>query len=210
VDDRLFPEFFARAPVIVTRDPLAQFLGAAAHGILEYRYADAVRLAGHSCPTVASAFLMIRAGLRALYGDALPERGNVRVDFPVPRQAGVTGVIAAVAGLVTGATEDTGFRGIGGRFNRRELLFFGQTLHGGEIRFTRLDRGAAAEVSARTERVPGDPRMADLMPACLAGTASAEQGLLFRELWQDRVRRLLTDHADDPEVIGVRLEPRAE
>ena len=46
-----FPTFFAQAPTVRVRDPLARFLGAAAGGILEYHYADAVRLAGHSCPT---------------------------------------------------------------------------------------------------------------------------------------------------------------
>jgi len=63
-----FPDFFASAPVIRMHDPLAEFLGAAKDGIIEYRYADAVRFAGHSCPTVASAFLMTRAALAALYG----------------------------------------------------------------------------------------------------------------------------------------------
>ena len=59
-----FPEFFDSAPVVRVRDPLAAFLGAARDGVLEYRYADAVKLAGHSCPTVASAFLM--SGLHSL------------------------------------------------------------------------------------------------------------------------------------------------
>ncbi len=63
MDTPKFPEFFAAAPVIRMRDPLAEFLGAAAGGLIDYRYEDAVRLAGHSCPTVASAFLMTRAAL---------------------------------------------------------------------------------------------------------------------------------------------------
>jgi hypothetical protein len=58
-----FPEFFEIAPRITIHDPLAAFLGAAADGIIEYCYADAVKLAGHSCPTVASAYLMTRAAL---------------------------------------------------------------------------------------------------------------------------------------------------
>ena len=40
-----FPEFFTDAPTLRVYDPLAEFLGAAADGIIEYRYADAVRLA---------------------------------------------------------------------------------------------------------------------------------------------------------------------
>jgi hypothetical protein len=198
-----FPEFFAAAPTIAVVDPLAGFLGAAADGVIEYRYADAVRLAGHSCPTVAAAFLMTRAALQALYPDALPERGGQRVDFREPRDAGVTGVTAAVAALITGAADDGGFRGIGGRFGRRDKLFFGQPLNNGELRVTRLDRDAAVEVAARLERVPGDPRMAALMSACLAGMAGAAETAEFQEMWQGRVRRLLLDHADDPEVIGV-------
>ncbi|MHB8425520.1 MAG: hypothetical protein ACYDB9_10305 [Gammaproteobacteria bacterium] len=42
---------------------------------------DAVRLTGHSCPTVARAFLMTRAALGALYADKLPVRGEIQVDF---------------------------------------------------------------------------------------------------------------------------------
>ena len=48
-----FPEFFKQVPDITLADPLADFLGAAEGGLLRYGYADAVKLAGHSCPTVA-------------------------------------------------------------------------------------------------------------------------------------------------------------
>ncbi|MBU0751304.1 MAG: hypothetical protein KJ787_08940 [Gammaproteobacteria bacterium] len=197
------PDFFAAAPIIRMRDPLAEFLGAAEGGRLEYGYADVVRLAGHSCPTVASAFLLTRAALAALYGGELPVRGEIRVDFREARAAGVTGVMAAVVTLITGATEDSGFRGIGGHFNRRDRLFFGQDLVAGELRFSRRDSGAAVEVAARLDSVAGDPRVGQLLPRCLSGAASPEEAALFRELWQARVRRLLLDHADDPAVIVV-------
>ena len=198
-----FPDFYAAAPVIRMRDPLAEFLGAAAEGVIDYRFEDAVRLAGHSCPTVAAAFLMTRAALAALYGEELPVRGEIRVDLRDARDAGVAGVIASIATLVTGATADSGFRGIGGRYNRRDKLHFGQPLKAGELRFTRLDSGAAVEVRADLADVPGDPRIGQLMPLCLAGAVSPAQRDEFRALWQDRVRRLLLDHADDPEVIGI-------
>ena len=57
-----FPDFYDLAPVVRTHDPFAAMLGAARDGVLEYHYLDAVRLAGHSCPTVANAFLVGRAG----------------------------------------------------------------------------------------------------------------------------------------------------
>ena len=51
-----FPDFFEQAPVIRLRDPLAELLGSATDGVMDYHYVDAVRLAGHSCPTVAGVF----------------------------------------------------------------------------------------------------------------------------------------------------------
>ena len=198
-----FPDFFASAPVIRMHDPLAEFLGAAKDGIIEYHYADAVRLAGHSCPTVASAFLMTRAALAALYGEQIPVRGEIRVDLAEAQDAGVAGVIASIATLVTGATANTGFRGLAGQFNRRNKLFFNQPLRQGSLRFTRLDDDAAVEVGADLSSVGGDPRMGDLMSLCLAGEATPAQQQEFRMLWQERVRRLLLEHADDPRVIRI-------
>lgn len=198
-----FPSFFADAPVIDVCDPLAEFLGAVDGGRLRYRYEDVVRMAGHSCPTVASAFLMTRAALRRLYGEELPRRGEIRVELRERRDAGVTGVVAAVATFVTGATEDSGFPGLGGRFGRRERLFFGRPMEG-EMRFSRLDRAGAVEVAGRLQRVPGDPRTASWMGRCLHGEASDDEVAAFRSAWQERVRRLLVEHADDPDVIELR------
>lgn len=198
-----FPEFFAAAPTIRLRDPLADFLGASADGVLEYGYADVVKLAGHSCPTVASAYLMARAALQALFPGTLPERGAVRVAMPQPVDEGVSGVMGNVISFVTGAAGEGGFHGIGSRFGRRDLLSYGAPDLAGQVRFTRTDTGASVGVLARPERVPGDPRMRELISRCMTGSATPDESRLFRTLWQDRVRRLLTEHADDPEVIVV-------
>ena len=197
-----FPAFFDAAPAITVRDPLARFLGAAGDGILEYHYGDAVKLAGHSCPTVASAYLMTRTALRTLYADGLPERGAIRVELGAPVSEGVTGVIANVASYLAGAAQEGGFKGIGGRFDRRGLLRFGAAIPG-EIRFTRADGKASVDVAAQLARVPADPRMPALLRRCASGEASADDADLFASLWQERVRRLLLEHADDPEVIMV-------
>ena len=197
-----FPEFFAAAPRIAVRDPLAKFLGAAPDGVIEYQYADLVKLAGHSCPTVASAYLMTRGALNALYPDALPVRGEIRVELRDDRLAGATGVIANVVSFLTGATHDTGFKGIGGQFNRRNLLFFGVSMPG-QLRLSRVDSGAAVTVSTRLDRVPPDGRVALLLPKCLNGVASADETAVFQRLWQGRVRTLLLDCADDPEIIVI-------
>ena len=77
-----FPDFYELAPIVPTRDPFAATLGAAQDGLLEYNYVDAVRLAGHSCPTVAGAFLMGRAALAALYPEVLPNEALFRCVCP--------------------------------------------------------------------------------------------------------------------------------
>lgn len=194
------PDFFHAAPGIVVHDPLAGFLGACDDGLIEYRYADAVALAGHSCPTVAAAFLMARAALQALYPTDPPERGAVRVEWRDDREAGVTGVMATVVSLVTGAADGSGFKGIGTRFERRGLLTFNASVDG-EARFTRLDSGAAVDVSPHLDKVPMAPEIRMLMRRCLSGDATASERNDFKRLWQARVRSLLLDYCDDRSVI---------
>ena len=102
------PDFFNQAPKITLRDPLAQFLGATPDGMLTYAYEDAVKLCGHSCPTVAGAYLMVLKGVQALYPNEIPERGNIEVAMRGGRSEGTVGVTASVAQLITGAAPETG------------------------------------------------------------------------------------------------------
>jgi hypothetical protein len=198
-----FPAFFEDVPSITLRDPLAEILGAAEDGLIEYRFADAVRLAGHSCPTVAGAWLMTTRALRALYGDAVPERGAVAVAFGDNQGSGVTGVIASVVTLLTGAAGIGGFKGLGGRFSRRDLLSF-DVAGVEDIHFTRRDTGASVQVSLDLSPIPGDSRMGMLLPLLLSGSATTEEKRLFGELWQDRVRRILIDFHDDARLVVFR------
>jgi hypothetical protein len=64
---------------------------------------------------VASAYWMTLKALEFLYPTSLPQRGNIRADFRADRLSGVTGVISSVVTLLTGATHDTGFKGLAGR-----------------------------------------------------------------------------------------------
>ncbi len=198
-----FPAFFEQAPTVRVHDPLSEFLGAADGGLIEYGYADAVRLAGHSCPTVAGSYLMARAGLRALYPDGPAERGGVRVTMSSAETDGTTGVIAQVFTLLTGAAADNGFHGIGGRFIRSGLLRYGGGNSGCIAEFRRVDSGAGVRLALDFTNVPPSPQMRMLMGQAMAPDASAEIRRAFGEVWQDRVRRLLLEHADDPAVILV-------
>ena len=196
------PAHLNGAPRIRMHDPLAAFLGSAEGGVLDYGFDDAVRLAGHACPTVVAAWLMTRAALAALYPGVLPERGAVAVALREPAEAGVAAAIARVACLVTGAAGEEGFKGIAGRFVRRGLLQFGADIEG-ELRFTRLDNGHAVEVSARLDLVPADPQLRQHLGQALGDPGDAQAQADFGAAWQDRVRRLL-ERADDPELIVVR------
>lgn len=194
------PAFFDQAPTIVVHDALAQTLGAAQDGMLEYHYLDAVKLAGHSCPTVAGAWLMTRAALARLYPGQTPRRGEMRVELRDPQDAGVVGVVASVATLVTGAAGVGGFKGLAGRHVRRDLLVFGVPMHG-EMRFTRLDNGHSIEVSHRPEAVARPAALTAHLQAALAPRADSAQREAFAKIWQGWVRDILIDHADDPELI---------
>ena len=196
-----YPAFYEQAPRIRMRDPLAAFLGATDDGLLEYAYIDAVRLAGHSCPTVAGAWLMARTALRALYPDEPAERGGIAVRMPAAEDEGVTGVIAQVLTLVTGAAAGNGFHGIGGRFVRQSLLGFAATSGATAVQFSRRDNGAAVAVELDLATVPSAPNLRELMVAALQPGATAEQRTAFAQAWQGRVQRLLLDHADDPQVL---------
>lgn len=200
--DSHFPAFFEEAPSITVRDPLAQFLGAAEGGVMRYCYADAVRLAGHSCPTVAGTWLMVVAGLRALYGDEMPVRGEIQVFMAGGRESGATGVVATVAQLLTGAAAETGFHGIGARFSRRDLLSFDAPI-GGELAMRRMDNGQAVQVSLDASVVPWPEDMRSVMPRAVSGQGSPEDVRRFGEIWQERVRKMLLEHADDPRMIQV-------
>jgi hypothetical protein len=195
-----YPAFYDAAPRLRVFDPLSHFLGAVEGGIIEYTYLDVVKLAGHSCPTVAGAYLMTVKALGHLYGGALPVRGEIEVHARDGATDGTTGVVANVAALLTGAARETGFKGIAGRFDRRDLLFFGATVDS-ELGFRRRDTGAAVQATFNAGLVPLGAAAQALFQRLLAGDPSAESAAAFRTLWQDRVKRLLVDHADDPALV---------
>jgi hypothetical protein len=197
------PDFFTRAPTIRLRDPLAGFLGAAAAGELEYTYLDAVMLAGHSCPTVAGAYLMTLRALERLYPGETPERGAIRVELRGAAADATVGIVANVASLITGAAGEGGFKGIAGRFVRRDLLSFEAPI-AGDIRFTRLDTGACVEASLHADAVAPRPETKSLLQDALAGDATPAARDAFAALWQERVARMLVEHAGDPRLVEVR------
>lgn len=195
-----YPAFFDSVRTVTLHDPLAELLGASRGGLLEYSFHDAVKLAGHSCPTVAGAYLMTLKALAALYEHDTPVRGNIRVSFRDDQNSGVTGVIANVVSQITGATKNNGFKGLAGKFKRTGLLSFNANIDA-MMRFERVDQPLAAETDYHPEHVPGDVRISMLLQGLLAQGGSADDQATFAALWQDRVRRILIDHFDDPALV---------
>ena len=148
-----YPVFFDKIEPIIVYDDLCKFLGVNEDGVLDFSYADIVKSAGHSCATVAGAYLMAQKGLKALYQDELPERGNIKVELQKAPREENTGVIASVISNITGSTSDFGFGGIPtGKYNRRDLLFFEADIEH-DLCLTRLDTNEKVYVDYKPQKV---------------------------------------------------------
>jgi hypothetical protein len=161
-----YPQFFDSIEKIILEDDLALALGTFEEGIVEFSYLDVVKSAGHSCPTVAGAYLCTLVGLKALYPDSLPKRGEIKVELPNDITEGVTGVIGAVIANITGATTNYGFKGLSGKFARTNLMFYNAPINS-NVRFTRIDTNEVVEVKYN--------------PSLLNST---------KTIWQERVKEI--------------------
>lgn len=185
-----YPDFYSQVTPIKLYDPLSDFLGAFQKGEVEITYLDCVKLAGHSCPTVAGAYLMSAMGLDALYGGTLPQRGMVKVEMKENESVGVTGVIGNIISFILGAGGVGGFKGIQGNFSRDNLLFYDVPISS-EVRLTRLDTMQSVALSYDPSVVKADKNMMSLMGKSLNRLASEEEEKMFQTLWQNRVKEIL-------------------
>jgi len=188
-----YPEFFDKAPSFSLYDPLAEFLGATENGEIEIKYIDCVKLAGHSCPTVAGAYILTYQALKALYQDELPRRSEITISLREPKDSGVTGVIGTVCSFICGASDEGGFAGIGSKFSRRDKLHYGVSSIEGDIEFKREDNSKSISLKLDTSAVPGNPNMMPLMQKALGGMASEEEKREFQAMWQKRVEYMITN-----------------
>ncbi len=194
-----YPEFFDTVDTIKVVDPLANVLGAFEDGIYEFNYLEIVKAAGHSCPTVAGAYITAYAGLKALYPNGPAVRGEIKVEFKESLEDGVAGVISNVISQITGATDKSGFKGLGGKFARHSLMYFDSNISS-SVRFTRLDNFKSVDVYYDPSLVGGNPKMQQLMQKMMGGMANAAEVKEFGDLWQDRVKRIFENM---PSVVKV-------
>ncbi len=184
-----YPEFFDKIPTIKLKDNLANFLGAFDDGEIIFSYKDIVKSAGHSCPTVLGAYLMTYKALQELYPSETPIRGEIKIEFSTKQSDGVTGVISNVMSNITGATFDTGFKGIAGNFDRRYLMFFERNIIS-NTRFTRVDTNNSVDIFYDISSIVMSEELQFLMQKSLSKKADTEEIKEFGKLWQKRVEEI--------------------
>lgn len=184
------------ATPIKIRDPVADALAVLEPGEpFVITYADAVKAAGHSCPTAAGAFRIAQVGLNALYPDDYPVRGDVKALAGGPKDDATYGVMSRLISYITGASEVDGFGGLaGGHGGRKNLLSFADFGTGEPtFAFRRTDTGDTVEVTYHVGNVPDAGTATQYLPRLIDGEATAEEREAFRKAWHNRVRTVLTD-----------------
>lgn len=197
-----YPNFFDDIPSIELSDPLSAILGTFEQGEYFISYLDLVKGSGHSCPSIAGAYLMSFHALKELYPDSKIQRGNIRVDFNEDITEGTTGVVANVISYITGATDKSGFKGLNGNFIRHSLMHFNAAV--ASIRFTRIDTQVSVDVFYDASVVPADEQLTTLMKTLMQGKADKKQKQTFARLWQERVKSILIDNFDNDKLIHVK------
>ena len=200
-----FCDFLKEVRPIKFKEPLAEILGVFKEdgATLEYTFVDAVKMAGHACPTVAGAYLSCQKALDALYLDDVPVRGEISVTVHGEPDEGVYGVIAQVFSFLTGAAPVTGFRGLGHKFKRKDLLqFIPDKIDSRAMcsEFRRLDTGKAVLIEFYPWEVPFSAekakRLAELLEKVIWEAAREEEKREFQELWMGKVKGMLLEEKE--------------
>jgi hypothetical protein len=198
-------DFFETVEPIKLLDPLGEILGAVNKGEpFVYNYSDAVLMAGHSCPAVSGAFAITRKALKALYGDETPVRGDIRVLIKGKAKDLAYGPQSQVIMLITGASGNTGFKGLGGQFSRCDKLHFDQNeTEFNTYIFERIDTGKAVKAVYNPQALPDIPELNTLTPLVISKAANAEETKEFQRLWQGKVEKILTEEDKYPDLIEI-------
>lgn len=203
---RWSPDFFDLVETIKLKDPLAYILGAMEEEeVFVFTYADAVKLAGHSCPAVSGAYKITAKALSALYGDEIPVRGEIRVAVMGKPTDVAYGPMSQVISLITGAAPITGFAGLGRKFGRRNLLVFDEeNFKYNVFIFQRMDNKKTVEVTYNSDLVPEDPELGEYASLTISGQATEDEKKAFQRAWQAKVRRVLLEDKDIPGLFEVK------
>lgn len=213
--DDSFKESLRRVKPIRLKEPLAETLGAldGKGSVLDYNFIDVVKMAGHACPTVSAAYLCCQLALEKLYDNTIPVRGEISVTVYGEPDEGVYGVMAQVLSFLTGAAPVTGFKGLGHRFKRKDLLKFSTEKIDPEamcFEFRRLDNGHVVVVRFYPQRVPfaetKAKRLGQLTPPIIWEAATEEERQQFQQLWMEKVEDMLLERKGIDQWLKVEVK----
>lgn len=207
-----FRDFLKQVEPIRLKDPLAETLGAFREKgvILEYSFIETIKMAGHACPTVSAAFLACKKALESLYPGEVPVRGDIAITVYGDADETVYGVMAQVFSLITGACPSTGFKGLGRKFRRKDLLKFNSKKVAADamcFEFRRLDNNISVMVKICPHKMPSlgekEHRIGELLEKILWEAAKEHEIAEFQNLWMEKVKRLALEEEGIEEWLGV-------
>jgi len=165
-------------------DPLGGLLGSFENGEVEYDFLYAVKLAGHGCPTVLCSFLSADKVAKTLYPDGRLVRGDVKIEIKNRKDEATAGVSGSIFSAIFGASDEGGFKGLGGVYARDRRLFFGSDITT-FAKFTRLDNNKTATLDfdfSQVQRILGP----DLSSA-LQGYRNGKDISEFQSKWLEKM-----------------------
>jgi len=72
-----------------------------------------------------------------------------------------------------------------------------------KIRYIQRDNLRKVDVDVDLSKISVQRDLKILMQKCLEGNATESEQQVFGMMWQERVRRILLEHGDDPDVFRV-------
>jgi hypothetical protein len=200
--DDIFRDLFREIEPIRFKEPFAATLGIFKNedAVLDYTFIDVVKMAGHACPTTAGAYLCCQEALKKLYPNEMPVRGDISITVKGEQDEGVFGVISQVFSFLTGAAPATGFRGLGHKFRRKDLLKFSpEKVESGALcfEFKRLENGKAILVEFYPNKIPfaeeKAKRLGELLEKVIWEAAKEDERREFQDLWIEKVGDMILE-----------------
>jgi hypothetical protein len=189
--------YITQVPPLMMVEPYFEIFGQT-EGAIPYYYAEAVKLAGHSCGATAGAWTITRKALEVLYPNGeIPVRGQIAVEAPGAEDEWFVGVFGEVITYITAAAPKTGFNGsdfaVNDVFVRQNKMVYAeapteQLPPMREWVFTRLDTGAKVGVKFNLVVItpiptPGRVAMGKKMAM---GEATPEEAADYIQYWNER------------------------
>jgi len=197
-----FRNYLKEVEPIRFREPLAETLGVfrEENVNLEYTFIDVVKMAGHACPTTAGAYLCCQKALEKLYPVETPVRGEISITVYGEQDEGVYGVMGRVFSFLTGAAPASGFRGLGPKFRRKDLLKFASEKIDPEamcFEFRKIDNNKAVLVKFYPQKIsfPKEKtkRLSELLEKVIWEAAKKDEKKEFQNLWMEKVSNMFID-----------------